>query len=119
MKNIDPYSTCQIGQTHPYPFKQARYDTFFSESHHSFQLSILQEYTEYSTLHQISVHYYTVQYITELFCSLYSIVYYSTIHNCHVIFITVPQCSCVKCIMKCRLNLSSVLAVSPANQKWG
>ena len=115
MKNIDPYLTCQIGQTHPYPFKQARYDMLFLKGTIPFSCP----FGRSAGVHQISVHYYTVQCIAELFCSLYSIVYYSTIYNCHVIFITVPQCSCVKCIMKCRLNLSSVLEVSPANQKWG
>ena len=39
---------------------------------HFIQASILQEYTKYHTLHQRSVHYNTVQCITELYCTVYS-----------------------------------------------
>ena len=42
------------------------HDTF----HIPFNCPFLQEYTDYHTLHQISVHYNTVQCITELYCTV-------------------------------------------------
>ena len=69
MKNIDPYSTCQIGQTHPYPFKQARYDTLFLKATIPFSCPFCRSTP--STVLCIKYQYITIQ--------------YSALQNCFVV----------------------------------